>query len=179
MNGSSTSPTACRQCGRVFEYETSVGGPRICPPCVAEDNLLTGSTRPSRYGASVIDNLISFAIVFVVAESISANSLKGQSVAQQLVIGFSVFSLYFLYFFVFEWLLSITPGKWFAGLKIRHRDGRRCTARGAFLRTMTRPLEVNPVLLGAIPAALIVRSSKGKQRWGDMLADTVVVDHAK
>ena len=155
MNESSTSPTACRQCGHVFDYDSSTGGPRICPRCVAEEDLLTGSTRPSRYGASIIDNLISFAIVFVVAESISANSMKDQSVAQQMVIGFSVFSLYFLYFFVFEWLLSITPGKWFSGLRIRHRDGRRCTARAAFLRTLTRPLEVNPALLGGIPAALL------------------------
>jgi uncharacterized RDD family membrane protein YckC len=83
--------------------------------------------------------------------------------------------LYYAYFLIFEATLSTTPGKWVFSLQVRHLDGSMCAWKGALLRTVTRFLEVNPFLLGAIPAAIIVRLSRRGQRWGDMLARTTVV----
>jgi uncharacterized RDD family membrane protein YckC len=36
-------------------------------------------------------------------------------------------------------------------------------------------LEVNPLLLGGLPAGLVIISTKRKQRIGDLLAGTLVV----
>jgi uncharacterized RDD family membrane protein YckC len=40
---------------------------------------------------------------------------------------------------------------------------------------LLRILEVNPLLIGALPASIAILSSKRRQRIGDMLAGTVVV----
>ena len=43
------------------------------------------------------------------------------------------------------------------------------------MRTLLRLFEVNPLLLGGIPAAIAVLCSKNRQRLGDMLAGTYVI----
>ena len=45
----------------------------------------------------------------------------------------------------------------------------------AFLRTLTRLIEVNPFMLGGIPAGIIAHYSKQGQRLGDMAGGTWVV----
>ncbi|MCA9131453.1 MAG: RDD family protein, partial [Planctomycetales bacterium] len=68
-----------------------------------------------------------------------------------------------------------TPGKYFAGLTIRDFDGGRCSFRQTIVRTLFRVIEVNPILLGGIPAAASILWSRDKQRFGDKVARTVVV----
>jgi uncharacterized RDD family membrane protein YckC len=43
------------------------------------------------------------------------------------------------------------------------------------VRTLARLVEVNPLLLGALPAGIAILSSSRRQRIGDWLANTVVV----
>jgi uncharacterized RDD family membrane protein YckC len=66
-------------------------------------------------------------------------------------------------------------GKYFQGLIVRKLDGGRCDWRAALIRGGLRIIEVNPLLLGGLPAGLFVISTDRKQRLGDMLAGTVVV----
>ena len=82
---------------------------------------------------------------------------------------------YLGYYFLFEALFGRTPGKFFAGLVVVRFDGTRSTWRQALIRTGFRLLEVNPILLGALPAALSIFFSQNHQRFGDRVADTVVV----
>lgn len=135
-----------------------------------------GTTRPARYGAAVIDSLLAFFSLVAVGDSLSSGLDAANVPGGDVAIGLGVSCVYFLYFFVFEWLLGATPGKFFTGLKVCRTDGSACGAKGALLRTLTRLIEVNPLLLGALPAALIIHRSELRQRWGDMLADTVVVE---
>jgi uncharacterized RDD family membrane protein YckC len=80
-----------------------------------------------------------------------------------------------LYFPVCEALWGRTVGKLLTGLVIIDRDGRPPGFVKAILRTLLRLVEVNPLLLGGIPAAIAVIASKNRQRLGDMVARTYVV----
>lgn len=79
------------------------------------------------------------------------------------------------YFLLFEGLLARTPGKLLTGLIVVQFDGRKCTWRQAWTRTWWRLLEVNPILLGGIPAGISVVRSRYHQRIGDRYAQTLVV----
>ena len=79
------------------------------------------------------------------------------------------------YFVLSEGATGRTPAKWFLGLVVVQFDGRACTWRQAVIRTLYRLLEVNPILLGAIPAAISILRSPFRQRFGDRHAGTVVV----
>lgn len=137
---------------------------------------LTGTIRPPRYGAAVIDQLLVFFGLVALGGSIS-DWIPSNSELLRMAIGISLFGGYFVYYFVFEWLIGATPGKLFTGLRIRKLDGSRCDAKAAFLRTITRFIEFNPIFLGGLPAAIIAYRSELRQRWGDKLAGTVVVKH--
>ena len=80
-----------------------------------------------------------------------------------------------LYFPVLEALWGRTLGKLLTGLVIVDKDGRPPGFLKALLRTLLRLFEVNPLLLGGIPAAIAVVASKNRQRLGDMAARTYVV----
>jgi uncharacterized RDD family membrane protein YckC len=136
---------------------------------------LVGTTRPPRHGAALIDHVLALVSLFVVGSFLGERILLRRSDTRSIVIGLAVFAVYFLYYFLFEWLFSATPGKLLTGLTIRCTDGSRPGVKAAFFRTITRLLEVNPLLLGGVPAAIIVRCSRRHQRWGDQLAGTVVV----
>lgn len=182
MARAKTLKTTCERCDAVFSFPAERPVPLRCDDCETEfagqfvdpDTLLHGSTRAGRYGAFAVDNLIAFALLFACGSS--ANSLGFGKDDSRMAAGFVAMAVYFLYFFICEWLFSVTIGKAFSGLRVRQRDGSRCTAKSALIRTAFRLIEVNPFLIGGLPAMLAVRFSRYKQRLGDMLANTVVVD---
>jgi uncharacterized RDD family membrane protein YckC len=137
---------------------------------------ISGYTRPERYIAAVVDNSFAVLLVMIVAANVSENLEPSGNVTIDATIGFGLLLLYFGYFLIFESALSATPGKLMFSLRVLHLDGTRCSWKAAIIRTLTRLLEVNPVVLGCLPAALVVWNSKRKQRWGDILASTVVTD---
>jgi uncharacterized RDD family membrane protein YckC len=82
---------------------------------------------------------------------------------------------YLGYYFVSEGMWGRTLGKALTGLVVRRVDGTLAGWPEAAVRTLLRALEVNPILLGALPGGLLVTFSKRKQRLGDILAHTLVV----
>lgn len=127
----------------------------------------------------MIDHLIAFFMMVAMGGSSADFLARHQIPGTEPLIGFSFFLLYFFYYLIFEWLLGATPGKLITGLTVRSLDGSRCTLRQALLRTSTRILETNPILLGKLPAAIIAFKSKRHQRWGDQWAGTVVVEKSR
>jgi uncharacterized RDD family membrane protein YckC len=128
---------------------------------------IVGEASKERFIAAFLDNLIGFAFMMVVAVLIPERFP---------IIKFIFYILiYFAYFIVFEALWSRTLGKYFQGLIVRKLDGSRCDWKTALIRGAARVIEVNPILLGGLPAGLIILSSERKQRLGDILAGTVVV----
>lgn len=128
---------------------------------------IVGDASKARLIAVFIDHLIAFALMlFVVA-------LVPESFP--VIKGVFFFLIYLAYFVVLEALWSRTLGKYFQGLMVRKLDGSRCDWRAASIRGSLRILEVNPLLLGGLPAGIAVMSSSRRQRIGDMLAGTLVV----
>lgn len=132
---------------------------------------LRGQATKWRVFAAAVDNSIATILCILIASRLPGNL---SAVARWTV----AIAGYLAYFLFQEALWKTTVGKRLFGLKIVRLDGRDPSWREAAWRTGLRILEVNPLLLGAIPGGLAVTWSKRRQRLGDMLAKTVVVERA-
>lgn len=131
---------------------------------------MVGDASKARLIAVFIDHLFAFALtMFVVA-----------FVPESLPVLKAVFFFltYLAYFVLLEAVWSRTLGKFFQGLVVRKLDGSRCDWKAALIRSSLRIVEVNPLLLGGLPAGLVIIASERKQRIGDLLAGTLVVSAA-
>jgi uncharacterized RDD family membrane protein YckC len=130
-------------------------------------NDLIGDASKKRMLALAVDNTLAIVLSLIVAGTV--NSLGNFVVVAALSL------TYLMYFFVFEAWWSRTPGKYLFGLWVCQTDGSRCTLSSAVIRTLLRIIEVNPLLLGGLPAGIMLMVTKRKQRLGDLLAGTVVI----
>jgi uncharacterized RDD family membrane protein YckC len=127
-----------------------------------------GQVGGGRFMAAQIDHAFAAVLFFVVImNSPAAIGNVGASLA--------ALAAYLGYYFVPEWIVGTTIGKSLFALKVRQSSGAPCTAKQAAVRTVMRLVEVNPVLLGGIPAGIAIFTTKRRQRIGDLLAGTVVV----
>jgi uncharacterized RDD family membrane protein YckC len=85
------------------------------------------------------------------------------------------FALAIAYFPVMETLTGRTLGKYLTGTIVVDAQGKVPSVGQAFIRTILRVVEVNPVLMGGIPAGIAAALSKTRQRLGDMAAGTYVI----
>ncbi len=131
---------------------------------------ITGDASKARLIAAFLDHLIAFALMMLVVGFVP------ESLPQVKALFF--FSIYLGYFVVLEALWSRKLGKFFQGLVVRRLDGSRCDWTGALIRGFLRIFEVNPLLLGGLPAGVVIIASQRKQRIGDLLAGTVVVSNS-
>ena len=134
---------------------------------IEDENGLVGCGSSPRYIAAILDNFIGILL------AVSLGSVASKSA--EVLRGSLGLLGYFGYFFLLEGAFGRTVAKLLLGLVVMRTDGTRAGWREAAQRTLLRVLEVNPVLLGALPAALFVAFSKKHQRLGDMWAGTVVV----
>lgn len=128
---------------------------------------IVGDASKARLIAVFVDHIIAAGVMFF------AMMLVPESFPVLKALGF--FLVYLGYFVVLEALWSRTLGKFFQGLIVRKLDGSRCDWTAALIRGALRIIEVNPLLLGGLPAGLVIIASQRKQRIGDFLAGTVVV----
>jgi uncharacterized RDD family membrane protein YckC len=128
---------------------------------------IIGDASKARLIAVFIDHLLAFGLMLLTVAFVP------ESLA--VVKATLFFVVYLAYFVVLEGLWSRTLGKYFQGLVVRKLDGSRCDWKAALIRGGLRMIEVNPLLLGGIPAGLVIIASKRKQRFGDILAGTLVV----
>ena len=126
-----------------------------------------GDASKARLIALFIDHLIALALMFFAVALVPEDFPVVKAVF--------FFLFYLAYFVVLEGLWSRTLGKFFQGLIVRKLDGTRCDWKAALIRSALRIIEVNPILLGGLPAGLVIIASARKQRIGDLLAGTVVV----
>jgi uncharacterized RDD family membrane protein YckC len=80
-----------------------------------------------------------------------------------------------LYYPLLEGLTGFTAGKAVARIKVVDEAGGLPGIKKAVIRTLARLIEVNPLLLGGIPAGIIVLVNKKRQRLGDIAAGTFVL----
>ena len=134
---------------------------------VDTEEVLIGDATKSRLFAASVDNL---AAMFLA----SLLMARGTSVPESARWMVAVF-IYLSYFGLQEGAWSNTLGKRAFGLRITRFDGTACGWRAALLRTVTRLIEVNPILLGGLPAGLAIAFSERRQRFGDRISGTLVV----
>jgi uncharacterized RDD family membrane protein YckC len=120
-----------------------------------------------RWAGAWID-LIALALFLVIPDFLLGNEVYRATMA--IWIGVAI-----LYFPIAEGFWGRTAGKLVTGLIVVDRAGNPPGLLKAVVRTVLRLVEVNPLLLGGIPAAIAVVASKRRQRLGDMLARTYVV----
>jgi uncharacterized RDD family membrane protein YckC len=135
------------------------------PPAGAREVAREQSLVP-RVLAAVVDQLLAFIVAVAAAKQISDRQPLWQTLAA--VVAFLA------YYGLPEALFGTTLGKLSQGLVVASLDGGRCTWRQALIRTLFRLLEVNPLLLGDLPAGISIVSSRDRQRIGDRVAGTVV-----
>jgi uncharacterized RDD family membrane protein YckC len=124
----------------------------------------------ARFWAANFDTLLACLLVLIVGSQLSERG--------PLVEALAVITTYFLYFFLCEALFGRTPVKWLLGIKVAGVPRERCTWPQALIRTLVRLLEVNPILLGGLPAGICILCTRRRQRLGDKLAGTIVVRDA-
>jgi uncharacterized RDD family membrane protein YckC len=76
-----------------------------------------------------------------------------------------------LYFVVAEGYFQTTPGKWVFGLRVVTLDGGEPELLAHLVRGMTRV----PEALVVVPYLFVVPFSQRRQRFGDMITETLVV----
>jgi uncharacterized RDD family membrane protein YckC len=129
---------------------------------------LVGRAGSGRFLAAQIDH--AFGVVLFLAVGMNLAASVGDITA-----GAAALATYLGAYFLPEWLFGATIGKAIFSLRVRQLSGKPCTARQIAVRTVARLVEVNPLLLGALPAGIAILSSSRRQRIGDWLANTVVV----
>lgn len=129
-----------------------------------------GDASKDRLFAAWLD--LAFAILFTLA---IVAELQDKSVMPT-VVGIPTF---FVYFFLSELVFGASPGKLVFGLRVVRSDGRRRAWWQILVRTLLRLVEVNPVLLGGLPAGIVILVTRRRQRIGDVLAGTLVISPGK
>ncbi len=119
-----------------------------------------------RWAATWLDNLF---FVLVAALLVPLARIE---IAAALGVGV-LFTL--LYYPLAEGLAGKTVGKLLCGLSVVDAQGSRPGIGKALIRTLWRLIEINPLLVGGVPAGVAVWTSKTRQRLGDASAKTYVI----
>jgi len=123
-----------------------------------------------RFGATLLDFIFLFATISL---PWCWNGIHNDSISGWMLI-IVVLCLVF-YYPILEGYTGYTVGKFIVRLRVVREDGGLPGFVKALIRTLFRLIEVNPVLLGCLPAAALVITSRNRQRLGDAVAKTLVL----
>jgi uncharacterized RDD family membrane protein YckC len=140
----------------------------ILAPVLDADSMAraNGQLILPRWAATFLDTVVVLAL-YIAVGVIS----QGEGAWPLPLWGLSVVAYYVL----LEGRWGATLGKLVMKLRVVGRDGRPPGYWRAVIRTVFRLIEVNPLLAGGLPAALVVWLSKAHQRLGDVVAGTYVL----
>lgn len=119
-----------------------------------------------RWGGTVLDFLLFIGLGVLAAQAPDPGAAIGLLALLLLVP---------VYYVLLEARYGATLGKLICGVRVVDSAGGRPGLAQTVLRTLSRLVEVNPILAGGIPAGVIVLGSKTRQRLGDRLAKTFVL----
>ena len=83
--------------------------------------------------------------------------------------------IWFVYFVLLEGRYGQTVGKMLVKIKVVHEDGTKIDYKDAVVRTVVRIIDLIPYFIPYLLGAILIWTSDKKQRLGDKLAHTVVV----
>lgn len=134
---------------------------------VEKNEKLIGDCSKHRYLAASFDLPLACGTAVALAIQLEPFGSVVQGVASVV--------FFFLYYLMFEGVFGRTPGKYLFSLRVVSLNGHPASWRQIVIRTLWRFLEVNPLLIGALPAAVLIFLSKTHRRGGDFFAKTLVV----
>jgi uncharacterized RDD family membrane protein YckC len=127
-----------------------------------------------RFLAALVDGVISIAWTY---PFLDIDRSPGYFHAQLRGEGFvGSFAIGLVYFTVTEGLLGATVGKFAAGIRVVREDGTKLDVLHALIRNILRVVDALPYLIPYLLGAILVWTSSKKQRLGDRVAKTVVVE---
>jgi len=83
-----------------------------------------------------------------------------------------------VYCTVFEAALAATPGKLVMQCRVTDERGRRCSFVRVLVRNLARLIEMYP-LFELLPSAVLMLLTRKRQRLGDLMAGTIVVERIR
>ncbi len=123
-----------------------------------------------RAAAVIIDMIIFFIIGFVIA--LFTGGITGAGYQMEDGPAFLLFLLTLLYYIVLEAIWGATLGKMLLGLRVARTDGSPIGWSASLIRNILRIVDG---FLFYLVGAILVWQSPLRQRLGDRIADTVVV----
>lgn len=120
-----------------------------------------------RWGATVVDFL--FLVGLGITLLLIPDSFFGIAILAYILI-------ILLYYVLLEGLTGYTVGKLLFRIRAVREDGRAPGFVKGIIRAALRIAETNPFLMGALPAGICVLATRKKQRLGDMIANTYVLN---
>jgi uncharacterized RDD family membrane protein YckC len=146
-------------------------------------DILIAGRRVARLGdrliALVLDTLLVAAVFALCGMWIAARwggitkngfALEGKSAVLTFI---ATLVLAWLYFWIMEGIFGATLGKAIIGIQVRNKNGERCDIRASLIRNLVRIVDGIGIYLVGF---LIAIFSKLRQRLGDHVANTVVVE---
>ena len=126
----------------------------------------------SRFVALLVDSLLQGLIFVGVIIALVVSG--GDGFTAFAVMGFTVFSLLFIYPVAFELAAGgRTPGKHWSSLRVVCDNGSAVTFRASALRNLVRLVDMLPGLY--LVGAIAIFATRNNQRLGDLAAGTIVV----
>ena len=133
------------------------------------ERLDAGGILLRRWAGCWIDFIVLAALFFLPAVALAPAEATASGA------GLLLFILPLAYFPVTETIWGRSLGKLVTGLIVVDKTGARPAFWRVLIRTLLRLVEVNPFLIGGIPAGICVIATKRKQRLGDLAAGTYVI----
>ncbi|GAA0135055.1 hypothetical protein YSY43_18950 [Paenibacillus sp. YSY-4.3] len=125
-----------------------------------------------RAGATLIDYILFAALV---RSAMNIDQLFMMQHTHTFIVQLGVIVLILSYYVLLEGLTGCTIGKRVMRIRVVDRYGEPPGLSKAFIRSVLRVLDCNPLLLGGLPAALGIVMTERGQRLGDVAARTYVV----
>jgi uncharacterized RDD family membrane protein YckC len=120
-----------------------------------------------RWVALWLDIVVIFLFLF------GAYNLLGKGNFQRLFPLWIVLTI--IYYPLLEGFYASSFGKFIVGIEVVDMQGNPPGFIKSILRTIPRIIETNPLFFGGVPAGIVYLISKHNQRFGDILAGTIVV----
>ena len=150
------------------DYETAAGvGERVAR------GTSGGGLLFRRWLGAWIDFIAMAVLLFLPAFAVNRSGMAGPGLVA--LFGLTGLGLVVMYFPITEGLWGRTAGKLVSGTIVVDEKGRPPGVSKAAIRTLARLVEVNPFLLGGLPAGIVSMNTKAHQRIGDLWAGTYVV----
>ena len=157
--------------------------------------VLAANLRPDQTPASYGRRMSAFLLDAVIASPATASVMSGWLVHVETEGDFETalalhpseffwrwlvaLAIYIAYCTLFEALFGATPGKMITGCRVVADDGTRCSFGAIVVRNLLRCVEFFPPRFAFAPLLILVFLTRNRQRLGDLVARSVVVEAAE